>query len=155
MEICKLVLGVDPGATTGLCLVRLEGGSPPAAVWRDQAPWHDAAERVRRFLTTAEPHPCDKVVAVERFMVNAKTAQRGQQYIEDAIGMIGVCRLYAHGYAAPLVMESSSAAKKVVDDDALRALDLYASGRKHANDAARQAALYGVKRGLVHLSLIL
>lgn len=51
-------LGVDPGSTTGLTLVRfdLEGGMPGVA-WSEQLSWEEAAMQVARVLRRISKMP--------------------------------------------------------------------------------------------------
>jgi Holliday junction resolvasome RuvABC endonuclease subunit len=144
------ILGVDPGETTGWSLVRAEGGRLEL-VRCGQQDWMSAAHTIMR----AARHGRLSAVAAERFLVSAKTAQRGQAYTEAAIGMVGVCRFACSLNEVPLVLESASAAKKTITDGALRALGLWTPGKRHANDAARQAALLCVKRRLVRPEALL
>src|SRR4051812_42668797 len=99
------ILGVDPGATTGLALLRVNTPLEPLdlelfverpdAVWSDELPWDAASDEIARRVKhlahlKAAGH---RAVAVgERFMVNAKTAQRGQEYVEAAMFMLGVLK---------------------------------------------------------------
>lgn len=137
------VLGVDPGETTGLAAVRFDTvGVGAALVWADQLPWRAAADEIgRRSQRWADR------LAVERYVVNAKTSTKGQAPVESAIGMVGVCRLAGGLHGVEVVLETASSAKKLVTDQVLKNLRLWSPGLGHANDAARQAVLMAVKRG--------
>jgi Holliday junction resolvasome RuvABC endonuclease subunit len=149
----KCVLAIDPGTTTGLAVVRFDGGNlgAPSAIWSDQLDWDAACERISYWLERLREmrdHQDVTVAAVgEMFQINANTARRGQQGCDDALGMLGVaqyiCRLTGVEFAP---RQHASAAKKLVTDDALRAMRLYGPGLVHANDASRHAALLAVKR---------
>ncbi len=138
------VLGIDPGQTTGLAVVEFSQARQSAtAVWSEQMDWDNAADEIERRVGSVQ------VIAGERFMVNVQTARRGQEYVEAAMFMLGVCRREARRADIELVLEASSAAKKLVTDDVLKHLRLFPPGLTHAQDAARQAVLYAVKRRLV------
>lgn len=153
------VLGVDPGTTTGLAVVRynLANHGKPEAVWSDQLPWDEAAgklevslENLRRILDAggAKSVAC----ACEKFTINAQTAQRGQSGAEDALGMIGVARRNCYLTGVEFIKpEQASAAKKLVNDAMLKRLKLYSPMMVHSNDAARHAVLYAIKRRLFNL----
>jgi hypothetical protein len=153
-----MVLGVDPGTTTGLAVIELDLSlqGRPRVVWTDQLAWEEAARQVERRMQLLNMALSEGVctraaVAPEKFTLNAQTAQRGQGPAEDAMGMLGVVRHYAAAYGVETgKMEQASAAKKLVGDDVLEGLRLYKKGQKHANDALRHAVLFAVKRGWMH-----
>jgi hypothetical protein len=151
-----LVLGCDPGTTTGLAVVKVGLGRQPKIMDSAQLEWDAAAWAVRNWLKMMAQSPHETLAACEKFMISAKTAQRGQGYVEDALGMVGVVRHYctAHGVEmAPT--ESASAAERLVGDEAMRRLDVWQPGKKHANDAVRHAVLASVKRGWVTGGMLL
>lgn len=153
------VLGVDPGTTTGLAIVRYDPGNlgKPMSVWADQLPWQDAASRVEWALGRMRGHLDDgsaarAVAACEKYTINAQTAQRGQAGADDALGMIGVvrrnCELTKVEFLKP---EQASAAKNLVKDEVLKLLGMYGPGMVHANDAYRHAVLFAIKHKIMNL----
>ncbi len=155
------VLGVDPGTTTGLAVVKFYHiPGRPELGWQDELPWDEAADKVRSTLAWlgkgVDSRTILAVAACEEFTINSQTAQRGQSGAADSLGMNGVVRHYAHlnhiAYAKP---ESASSAKKTVSDPVLKALDLYAVGMKHASDAARHCVLHSIKAGWLDRQLLL
>jgi hypothetical protein len=124
-------------------------------MWFDQLQWQQAAAEVelqlRRLRSTLKASQALAIVAAcEKFTISSKTAQRGQSEAEDAIGMVGVVRRAAFVNEATMAnLETPSASKAVASDKLLKALDLWIPGRKHVNDATRQAVLYALKNHLI------
>jgi hypothetical protein len=149
------VLGVDPGTTTGLAVVLFEmGRSAPHKFWQHELPWYEAAFEVRKWtreLGQLRKRPgCDALAVGEKFVINARTYQRGQDYVRDATGMLGVLRDAACMAKVPLEQgQQASDVKKLANDDLLRSLGLYTPGSKHANDAHRHVVALAVKRNLI------
>lgn len=148
------ILGVDPGTTTGLAIARfnLTDDGRPEAVWSGELDWHNACEQIERrleqFHINLDLNQAEKCIAVcEQYIINAQTAQRGQQGANDALGMIGVvrrnCQLAGIEFADP---QQASAAKNLIRDSILKRLHFYAPAQPHVNDAYRHATLYAVKR---------
>lgn len=152
-----MVLAVDPGTTTGLALLALDpaDGGRPHAVWSDQLQWREAANAVdRRLGQLKEGLESGKLgaahVVAEKFTVNPQTASRGQQGIEDAIGLRGVVRWLCGVRGLDYVgTQDASSAKSLVKDETLKGLRLYTPGMKHSNDAYRHAVLFGVRAKLI------
>lgn len=152
------VLGVDPGTTTGLAVVRFDPGGRPDLEWADQLPWEAACSRLEfeigRLGRAQSTGRLKAKVAPEKFQINTQTGQRGQGPAEDALGMIGVVRWIASKAKVEVAkMEQASAAKNVVSDKLLRELDLHCVGMKHATDAVRHAVLQGHKSGWMDVQL--
>lgn len=150
-----VVLGVDPGTTTGLCLVEFTRAGPHLIV-ADQKDWSAACAVVEAMLSRMGRETRRVVAACEKFVITSQTAQRGQQGAEDALGMNGhirrVCEITGVEYAKTA---SSSDAKSTVTNAALRTLGLYPVGLKHAADAARHAVLFALKAGCLDRQLLL
>lgn len=147
------VLGVDPGTTTGLAVLDV-GGPVPQALYRRQFEWNDAGDSVSRWtaqmrMALGEGRLVRAVVTCERFTVSPATARRGQSYIEDAMGMIGVVRRACAINGIEMVYGQVSAAKKLVSDDMLKKFGLHERGQKHSNDAFRHCMLFCVKTHLI------
>lgn len=153
------VLGVDPGTTTGLALAAF-GVDAPAAVWSDQLPWDEASDELARRLEELryirDSEQGDAIAVGERFIINAKTAQKGQQGAEDAMGMLGVLRRECRLTGVELApLQQASAAKNMVRDDALRSMHFYAPGVPHANDAYRHVVFLAVRMKLMNPARLL
>lgn len=149
----RYALGVDPGTTTGLSVVcfHLQQDGRPTVSWSTQAPWNDACKEVEYAMYNLRERKVQFAVTVEKFTINAQTAQRGQRGAEDALGMAGVVRRECLRNKSDFTNSvSASAAKTLVSDDLLRRLSLFSPGLKHANDATRHAVHVGITRGWLH-----
>lgn len=151
------VLGVDPGTVTGMALAMFYNDTlaRPAAVWSDQLQWDEASDalalRLRELAALTANQDGSAALAVgERFVVNAKTAQRGQGPAEDAMGMLGVLRREARlagVQVAPL--QKASDVMTLVQDQALKNLGLHSPSLVHCNDAYRHVVGCALKRRLL------
>lgn len=155
------VFGVDPGTTTGLAIAAFgpDRLTPPTAVWSRQLLWDEAANFVRlelEHLARMKDESTAAIAVGEKFTINAKTAQRGQQGAEDALGMLGVLRRECYVAGIQLAKsQQAQPAKKLVTDDALRNLKFFAPGATHINDAYRHVVLLAVSEKLLHPSYLL
>lgn len=144
-------LGVDPGTTTGLAIVRfiMQDDGRPELVWSDQLAWQEACAQVEHrveLLGRMREGGISAVATVELYTINAQTAQRGQGGANDAIGMTGVVRRECFKNNLEFRNnQQASAAKTLIPDITLKALDLFHRGAGHANDAMRHALYLGTK----------
>lgn len=141
-----LVVGVDPGATTGICaltyLDAVDGlYAGPAIVLETAA--GDAVDLIVRILAEHRRRRYETLLAVEQFVVSQRaahsaTAQAGQVTREL------IAELTGH---APMYVRSAATVKPWATDRRLRAAGLYAAtkGYNHARDAARHALYTAVK----------
>lgn len=135
----SVVLGIDPGKTTGVFAVHIDQGVQRWQLGHDLYPNHgsDIYSWVRREI---DLHDEWILIAVERFVITAATAKRSRQ--PEAIEVLGSLRdQVADLEHVSLVTQTSSEAKRFVADDMLKELGWYAKGQKHANDAARHVLL--------------
>jgi hypothetical protein len=143
-------LGVDPGTTTGMAVVRFLEDALPEPIWRDQLPWDDATDMVVKWLRRMHALS-DRTVAIgEKFTINANTAKRGQEGARDAMGMLGVLRRECRLSGVPMApLQQRGDAEALVGDNALRNLKLYGPGEVHANDACRHVIFWALKNNVV------
>lgn len=145
-----LVIGVDPGATTGLCaLSYTNGGSEASAaivvrVW--QCTPDNAIEWVKSVLRTHRGHVW---LALEQFVVGPRasksaTAAAGRA-TRQTIAELSVLPVQQ------LITAPAVRVKRWSTDKRLTAAGLFEPtiGRPHARDAARHALYAAVKAGLV------
>lgn len=138
MTIPEIVVAVDPGGTTGV------------ACWmgddRFLADEHKplaACARVDRFL---QGYGEQTLVVCEAYVVTQQTIRNTRQ--NDALEVIGAMRYLAWKYGATFGgLQQPSAAKRIVTNDRLRALNMWTVGKGHANDAARHVVLALLERG--------
>lgn len=130
-----MILGVDPGQTTGLAWwdehsQRLEATA--------QQPAQHAVVTLWRWL---EEHVGEAVeVACERFQIGPRTLQASRQY--DALHVAGAVRFKCGQLGVPYVEYPPATSKRLAHDDRLHLLGLWKPGQGHANDASRQVVTH-------------
>lgn len=156
------VFGIDPGSTTGLAIAQFGPHrlTEPLALTSNQRPWDEASDSIQSALRALADRQqfeeCDVVAVGEKFIVNAKTAQRGQSGVEDAMGMLGVLRYLCRVSGVTLApLQAAQPVKNLVTDEALRAMHLYAPGMMHVNDAYRHTVFYAINNKLLHPRFLL
>lgn len=129
-----VVVGIDPGKTTGMFVYSPLG----------RRTWHqfssDDAPRVlyNTIVDLAHAHgPSGVFIAVERFIINARTAKSSQQ--TDALEITGMVKGFAALLTPNPVRQYMKANLRFAADTALRRAGWYSPKLLHANDAARQA----------------
>lgn len=147
---CRL-LGVDPGRVTGLFAVDVlsaplggwyPDGHPVAtscAFTPAQLAPEDVPDFLRFWLENVASSGCPVVIAVERYVITARTARLTQQ--PAALEVTGVVKHLAREAGVPVVEQLKSNAARLASDDRLRELGWYSRGRRHETDAARHALL--------------
>lgn len=140
-----VVVGIDPGKTTGMFIYSPQGRIGPS--FRGLKPfyaWHQfEAEDAPRVLNgevtdlTERYGPSGVFIAVERFIINARTAKSSQQ--TDALEITGMVKGFAALRTPNPVRQYMKANLRFAHDGALRTAGWYSAKMNHATDAARQA----------------
>lgn len=136
------VIGVDPGPTTGICLLRCDVfgdgrvlHSPPDVV-------QCSPHMVDNIIAAIPLHP-DTLIAVERFVVGRKSMRAGRdgEITRDLVGAL------EDTYGFHLVLQNAVDVKRWATDPRLDAAGLLAptTGMRHARDGARHALYAAVK----------
>lgn len=141
-----VVVGIDPGKTTGFFVYAPEGrqggfspgGAKPFMAWQEfdceQAP----EVLCNEIIDLSERYGHSGVhIAVERFVINARTAKLSQQ--PDALEVTGMVRAFARLHTANPIRQFMKANLKFANDAALKHAGWYSAKMGHATDAARQA----------------
>ena len=144
---CKnlVVMGVDPGKTTGVFLYSPSGrvgpdtsGLKPYVHWVEIEAKHAPIALNHMITDLAERYgPSGVHIAVERFIINARTAKSSQQ--TDALEITGMVKGFARLHTPNPVRQYMKANLKFANDNALRRSGWYSAPMGHATDAARQA----------------
>jgi hypothetical protein len=135
----RVVIGVDPGKTTGIYVYSSDRSPKPALetqamqVRVEHMPF--VLNGLFHLATAHYGGYCH--VAVERFIINARTAKSSQQ--GDALEVTGMVKAVAALQHMPEVRQYMKANLKFASDAALRRAGWYDPKQPHANDAARQA----------------
>lgn len=125
------IIALDPGGTTGWCLVNAKGLIIDYGQLVDE---HHA--KLYDLLTNEHP---DTVIC-ERFM-HRQTLGVDQTALE----YIGVAKLWCEIEQVPLVMQTAAQAKGFWTDTKLKDINLYKANKRHAMDAIRHALVYLMK----------
>lgn len=139
-----IIVGVDPGGTTGMFTAQLE--VDVAQRWRTvsvthhEVGWEDFGDLLDRTLSKAVPLFRDRMVACERFVMGTGRGG-GTTQQPDALMNAGVTRWLAYHYDAHFHMVTKSNAIKLASNDRLRASGWWGRGMTHSNDAARVAMM--------------
>jgi hypothetical protein len=138
-----MILGLDPGGTTGWCLATFkEDGS---VRWNynqlGPEPHHDELFSLLEAFDAPNFH-----VVCESF--EFRQGKQRQGIVLDSCEYIGVVKLFAQQRpGTPVVFQTAGAAKGFVSNDKLRAMELWKGvAWKHAMDATRHVVTYAVTR---------
>lgn len=136
-----MILGVDPGGTTGVVLFDPESLtvlSYSQLAVKEGDEWAGALTIAVALADT---------IAAERFTISQRTIQHSRQH--DALDILGALRYLSILEHKPLRLQMASDAKNAFSDDMLKKLGLHGAVKgPHARDALRHAllgtrALYG------------
>lgn len=139
------VMGVDPGKMTGVFIYSPNGrlapgssGLKPYVQWLEVEAKHAPIALNNAIVNLTEWYGHANVhIAVERFIINARTAKSSQQ--TDALEITGMVKGFARLYTPNPVKQYMKANLKFANDAALRRALWYSAQYGHATDAARQA----------------
>lgn len=140
-----VVMGVDPGKMTGVFLYSPNGrigagwdGLKPYVHWLEVEAKHAPILLHQTIQDLAERYGHANVhIAVERFIINTRTAKSSQQ--TDALEITGMVKGFARLHTPNPVRQYMKANLKFANDAALRRAGWYSAQYGHATDAARQA----------------
>ena len=147
------VIGVDPGTTTGIAVVEFTSGQDPFLLLGRQLPWDPAAVAVFGQVELAARYR-PSVAVCEAYTLTSRSAQRGQSGAEDAMEMNGVVRYACLLYGVDFAPRQKSASKKAATDASLKAAGLWQRGKPHVNDAIRHCLVYGMRKRLFDLTVM-
>lgn len=129
-----MIIGVDPGGTTGLAWWNEKDGQLTTA----EQPATSAVMTVWTWLEDHRDEPVE--VAVERYQIGPRTLQASRQY--DALHVAGAVRFKCAQFGVPHREYPPATSKRLATDERLQLLGLYRPGRGHANDATRQVVAH-------------
>jgi len=138
------VIGVDPGPTPGICLLR-EDGEP----WVLQCNHEAAVDVVRSLMDIDGASPEHRILAVEKFVVGRRAARsataKAGETTRNLIGELQALDKDAH-------LRPATQIKAWATDKRLEAAGLLdkTKGMPHARDAARHALYAAVHDGGWH-----
>ncbi len=146
----RSVIGIDPGGTTGLARLDLDGvlmRRPFVAYHHiEQATPAEVLPAVERLIGARDPDGV--LLAIEDFVVGMRTARSSHQAAgRTARELISTLQHEFLGWGAHVVLRSASHVKPWATDARLDAAGLLApcKGMGHARDAARHALFAAVR----------
>lgn len=129
-----IILGIDPGQTTGLAWWNVEDSR--FSIWAQQT----ALTAVLTVWDWLESYQRDGVpveVACERYVISQRTLRASRQY--DALYVSGSAWGKCGQLDLPYFEYPSSETKRQITDDRLQRLDTWQPGQGHVHDAMRVA----------------
>lgn len=137
-----IVLGVDPGKTTGWCEISV--GAKTFAPAMGEQPLDD-------FLDEWEPARRIVAVACEDFIVGPRTLRTSRERMWSLEG-IGYLRAACRQEGIEFVVQAPASVKPLITDAVLKSLGLWRrTTGGHQMDAARHAVYFAARRGLLEL----
>lgn len=129
-----IIVGVDPGKTTGLAVWRQLGWETPL-VTTEVADFNQVPTVLREMLCRQRP----TLIACERFTTQPGSRLSAQP---EAPWVIGAVRSLAQDLLVRVVYQSPGPAKKIAPNPLLRKINWYTpGGGGHHNDASRHIVL--------------
>jgi hypothetical protein len=153
----KLILAVDPGKASGICMFSYKAGEEPEMLWSGEYQQHEYAEPIRRAFRLAENLTFTKFeIVCERFTINAQTVRNSQApYSLEQIGILKQIMLDHGRSPEDIIFQSPADAKAMFSNEKLKTLDFWhRGGEGHALDAIRHAVLRLVKTGWIPSKLL-
>jgi hypothetical protein len=153
----KLILAVDPGKASGICLFKWIQGDEPVLVWAGEYQQNEYAEPIRRaieFASTMQYYVQFEIVC-ERFTINAQTVRNSQApYSLEQIGILKQIMMDNGMKAEDIIFQSPSDAKAMFPNEKLKKIGYWHKGGEgHALDAIRHATLRLAKSGWIPTKL--
>lgn len=145
----KLILSVDPGKATGICLFAWEQGSEPVMLWSGEYQQEEYAKPIRKALGEAVLMGQVIEVVCERFTINAQTVRNSQApYSLEQIGILKQCMIDIGLSPDDIIFQSPADAKAMFPNEKLKKVEYWHKGGEgHALDSIRHALLRLVKTG--------
>lgn len=142
MVLKRTYLGIDPGTTTGLAILRICGNGWVAA--------HDQITDPQDTVYWIRKH-CDGQfieLIYETFYIGNRTLKAANKGVFDALNLVGWITLECTGWIGTRLYPQSPSEGKTVRSTALKAMGLYNPQMRHANDAMRHV----VRHHLNHIA---
>ena len=152
----RLILSVDPGKASGICLFEYENGREPKLVWSGEYQQNQYAEPIRNALRSSIEFGMPIDVVCERFTINAQTVRNSQApYSLEQIGILKQILLDHKMNPEDIILQSPADAKAMFSNEKLKTLEFWHKGGEgHALDAIRHAVLRLVKIGWIPSKLL-
>ena len=147
----KLILSIDPGKASGICLFQYEQGQQPKLIWSGEYQQEEYAQPIRNALRSSIEYGMPIDIVCERFTINAQTVRNSQS--PNSLEQIGILKQVFIDHKIPtekIIFQSPADAKAMFDNPKLKKLGFWHKGGEgHALDAIRHAVLRLVKIGWI------
>jgi hypothetical protein len=133
-----MILALDPGGTTGVCLYNPIRNTTEVEELGDGSSDHhiELWNMLTETLAESYEHKVKLHIVCESFEFRRTEMHRDYiNYIPREY--IGVAKLFCHLHRITLYMQKAAQAKGFFSDDKVKKLALWVPGRKHAMDATR------------------
>jgi hypothetical protein len=152
----RLILSVDPGKASGVCLFKWEDGGEPEMLWSGEYQQHEYADPIRRAFLYARGTGTRLEVVCERFTINAQTVKNSQApYSLEQIGILKQIMLDYGRSPEDIYFQSPADAKAMFNNEKIRILDYWhRGGEGHALDSIRHGLLRLAKSGWIPKKLL-
>jgi len=131
MTLKRTYLGVDPGTTTGLAILRTCGDGWIAAHDQIAGP-HDASYWIRQHC---EGQFIELIY--ETFYIGGRTLKAANKGVFDALHLVGWIAVECDGWIGTRLYPQSPSEGKTIKTAPLKKMGLYNPQMRHANDAMR------------------
>lgn len=137
------LLGVDPGKTTGMCLLDTSNPMNPVVLWSGEFNVKDFYQKAEE---TVEAHYMEGLeIVCENFIITQATAKKGQA--PWSLRGCGVMEFLSMKFNCPFTLQKPVDAKNFSTNAKLRLAGFWhVGGEGHANDALRHCMLYLVTK---------
>ena len=144
-----MILAVDPGKASGICLFEWVEGEEPKMAWSGEYQQNQYAQAIRLAIHASQSSGVKVEVVCERFTINAQTVRNSQApYSLEQIGIQRQCLLDAGYPMDDISFQSPADAKAMFSNEKIKKLEYWHKGGEgHALDSIRHALLYMVKKG--------
>jgi hypothetical protein len=152
----RLILAVDPGKASGVCLFEYDGFSDPVMLWSGEYQQHEYAFPVRKAFAYAQSRGVRLEVACERFTINAQTVKNSQApYSLEQIGILKQIMMDFGRAPDDIYLQTPADAKAMFTNEKIKKLDYWhRGGEGHALDSIRHALLRLAKSGWIPKKLL-
>jgi hypothetical protein len=145
----RMILSVDPGKASGICLFEWIDGEEPTKAWSGEYQQHEYAQAIRLAIHAAQSSGIKLEIVCERFTINAQTVRNSQApFSLEQIGILKQCMMDSGLKVEDLAFQSPADAKAMFPNEKIKKLEYWhVGGEGHALDSIRHALLYLVKKG--------
>ncbi len=152
----RMILAVDPGKASGICLFKWTEGQEPEMLWSGEYQQHEYADPIRKAFAFSQSQGVRLEVVCERFTINAQTTRNAQApYSLEQIGILKQIMLDNGRLPDDIYFQSPADAKAMFTNEKIRIVDYWhRGGEGHALDSIRHALLRLAKSGWVPVKLL-